>query len=153
MPRTLYFDLDGTVVVRDFGHVKPKLADGGFERAIRHAGFERLVCVANMCTIVTALLEIEPDTDGRGMILQLCQGAFQDETWFRRVTTLIPDGAHRARHIDFAGDWWWADDRPAKFLALEGLLPLLDQHRGHRLMVTDPDGDGSDLIEWFERIR
>ena len=128
------------------------LANGGFERAIRHAGFERLVCVANMCTIVTTLLEVDPDVDGRGMILQLCQGAIQDETWFRRVTSLIPDGSVRARHIDFTGDWWWVDDLPGRFLAKEGLLDLLEQHRGRRLMVADPDGDGSDIVEWLERV-
>ena len=151
MTRTLYFDLDGTVVVRSFGHVKPKLANGGFERAIRQAGFERLVCVANMCTIVTTLLEVDPDADGRGMILQLCQGAFQDETWFRRNTSLIPDGSVRARFIDFTGDWWWVDDRATRFLDSEEL-----RRRAHedpdRLMIPTPDGDGTDIIEWLAGV-
>ena len=152
MPRTLYFDLDGTVVHGDFGKVKPKLADGRLEAAIRQAGIERLVCVANICTIVTALIDMGRDADGHDMIFQLCQGAFRDEAWFRSSTALIPDGSHRARYIDFSGDWWWVDDRAQFFLDSEGLSPLAEQHRERRLMIPQPDGDGSDVIAWLESI-
>ena len=93
VPRTLYFDLDGTIIQGDFGHVKPRLADGRFEDAIRLSGFGRLVCVANMCTIVSTLIEMGRDVDGREMVFRLCQGAFRDETWFRSSITLIPAGS------------------------------------------------------------
>ena len=151
MPRTLYFDLDGTIVHADFGHVKPRLADGRFEASIRASGFERLVCVANMCTIVSTLAELGREVDGHDMIFRLCQGAFRDDHWFRSSTTLIPDGARRARYIDFGGDWWWVDDRALFFLELEGLAHHAD-HRGRRLMVPKPDGDGSDVLSWLESI-
>lgn len=152
MPRTLYFDLDGTIIHGDFGTVKPSLADGQLESAIRAAGFERLVCVANMCTIVTTLIEAGREVDGHEMILRLSQGAFRDEDWFRSSTTLIPDGSRRARYIDFSGDWWWVDDRALFFLDREGLAHHADQE-GRRLMVPQPDGDGSDIISWLEGTR
>ena len=153
MSRTLYFDLDGTVVHADFGHVKAGLADGRLEAAIRASGFERLVCVANLCTIVSTLVELGREVDGHDMIFRLCQGAFRDERWFRSSTTLIPDGSRRARYIDFGGDWWWVDDRALYFLEREGLAHHADDHRGRRLMVPDPGGDGSDVLAWLDGIR
>ena len=150
MSRTLYFDLDGTIVHGGFGTVKPRLADGRLEAAIRAAGFERLVCVANMCTIVSILIEAGREVDGHEMIFRLSQGAFRDKGWFRSSTTLIPDGSRRARYIDFNGDWWWVDDRALFFLDREGLTHYADQERGRRLMIPQPDGDGSDIISWLE---
>jgi hypothetical protein len=147
--RTLYFDLDGTIVHAAFGQVKPHLADGRLEGAIRAAGFERLVCVANMCTIVSTLIALGREVDGHDMVYRLCQGAFRDEAWFRSRTTLIPDGSRRARYIDFGGDWWWVDDRAMHFLEAEGLGSHADGNLGRRLMIPQPDGDGSDVMEWL----
>jgi hypothetical protein len=152
VPRTLYFDLDGTIVHGDFGHVKPKLADGALEKAIRRSGFDRLVCVANMCTIVSTLIESGRDVDGLEMIFKLSQGAFRDESWFRASTRLIPDGSRRARYIDFGGDWWWVDDRALFFLDREGLASHAAE-KGRRLMIPQPDGDGADMIAWLEAAR
>ena len=119
--RTLYFDLDGTLIHMGFGSVKPRLAGAAFERAVRAAGFERLVCVANAVSIVHALEELGREADGVGMIHRLTFGAVSDEAWFRRVTTLVPDPRHRARFIDRTIDWWWVDDLAARYLALEGM--------------------------------
>lgn len=151
MSRILYFDLDGTIVHGDLGHVKPELADGRLEDEIRRVGFERLVCVANVCTIITTLVEMGRDVDGQEMIFRLCQGAFRDEGWFRSSTVLIPDGSRRARYIDFSGDWWWMDDRAPYFLDREGMAPDPEE-RARRLMVPQPDGDGSDVIRWLKRV-
>jgi len=150
--KVLYFDLDGTIVRNEFGVVKPRLARGRLERGVRSAGFDRLVCVANVCTIVSALEELGREVDGPGVILELCPGAIEDETWFRAVVSLIPDGSHRARYIDFDGDWWWVDDRAPHFLEREGLAHLGHENQGRRLMVPSPDGDGADVLEWLEVV-
>jgi hypothetical protein len=152
MPRTLYFDLDGTVVQRGFGHVKPRLADGQLEDAVRAAGFERLVCVANMCTIVSTLLDMgRDDVDGPVWIFQLCQGAFRDLKWFHSMTTLIRDGTTRAQFIDFGGDWWWVDDRATYYLDSAELMRRAEGSPT-RVMIPTPEGDGADMIEWFDAI-
>jgi len=152
-PKTLYFDLDGTIVHADFGSVKPKLADGQLEDAIRAAGFECLVCVANVCSIVSSLVALGREVDGHDMILQLCQGAFRDQRWFRSSTMLIPDGSRRAHVIDFGGDWFWVDDCAASYLRRAGLAHHVDEHRGGRLLIPEPTGDGADIIAWLENIR
>jgi hypothetical protein len=134
MLRTLYFDLDGTIVHADFGHVKPRLAEGRLEAAIRASGFERLVCVANMCTIVSTLAELGHEVGGHDMIFRLCQGALRDDRWFRLSTTLIPDGSRRARYIDFGGDWWWVDDRVMARMCWRGLRASASEpHRSWQL--------------------
>jgi hypothetical protein len=151
-PKTLYFDLDGTIIHMGFGDVKLRLADGAFERAVRQAGFERLLCVANAVAIVHALEEIGQEVDGVEMIFRLALGAIGDLAWFRRVTTLVEDPRHRARFIDLAADWWWIDDSALHYLALEGMTDLFSAHRGGRILAPNPDGDGRDVIEWLERV-
>ena len=150
--KTLYFDLDGTLIHMGFGAVKPCLAKGGFERAVQAAGFERLVCVANAVAIVHALEEMGKQPDGFEMIFQLCLGAIGDGAWFRRVTTLVAEPRHRARFIDFAADWWWVDDLALRYLTLEGMPGLYAAHRGGRILAPDPNGDGRDVIEWLDGI-
>ena len=150
MPRTLYFDLDGTIIHGSTGRAKPGLADGRVEAAIRAAGFDRLVCVANFCTILSTLIEEGLEVDGHDMVFRLSQGAFRDLDWFRSLTTFIPDGSHRARYIDFNGDWWWVDDRARFFLEREGLSKHADQE-GRRLMIPEADGSGDDVVAWLGR--
>lgn len=150
--RVLYFDLDGTVIHSGFGSVKSALADGALERAIRSAGFGRLVCVANAVTIVHALEESGDEVDGLGMILQLTFGAFADEAWFRGVTTLVQEPRHRARHLDLSADWWWVDDLAQRYLTLEGMADRFDRHRGERIFAPDPEGDGQDVLDWLHGI-
>ena len=150
--RVLYFDLDGTLIHTGFGDVKPRLANGAFERAVRRAGFERLVCVANAVAIVHALEEMDRDPDGLGMIFQLTLGALADEAWFRSVTTLVTDPRHRARYLDLSADWWWIDDLAERYLALEGMSSVYASHRGGRILAPDPNGDGQDVLDWLERV-
>ncbi len=94
--RTLSFDIDGTLLRGSFGAPKALLAAGAFERAVRAAGFERLVCVGNVVAIVRTLERAQP-VDGQAMVLRVCQGVFEDEAWFRATTELVEDPAARAR--------------------------------------------------------
>ena len=151
-PKTLYFDLDGTLIHLGFGDVKPCLADAAFERAVRAAGFQSLVCVANAVAIVHALEEAGHEVDGIEMILRLSLGALRDEVWFRRVTVLVDDPRHRARFLDRARDWWYLDDLAPRYLGLEGMIDLYEAHRGGRILAPDSNGDGRDVLEWLERV-
>ena len=44
-------------------------------------------------------------------------------------------------------------DRAPFYLAQEGLAHHADEHRGRRLMIPQPEGDGSDILAWLEKIR
>jgi hypothetical protein len=46
--KTLYFDIDGTVLNIGFGQPKSTLANGQLEAAVREAGFQRIICVGNI---------------------------------------------------------------------------------------------------------
>ena len=148
--RTLYFDIDGTLLLGSFGQPKPALAGGAFERAVRAAGVERLVCVGNVVEIVRQLERWGrgPPVDGLGVVLRVCQGVFEDEAWFRASTTLVADPARRALAIDPTTDWWWCDDLAAKYCDACGVPGLL-QGAGGRILVPVPDGDGTDVLGWL----
>jgi len=147
--KTLYFDVDGTILLEDEGVVKPELAAGRFEAAVRAAGFERLVCVGNFGAIADAMGKLGLEYDALGVLYDLCDGAFRDEAWLRSVTTLIGDPRHRAEHIDYAGDWWYLDDLARAYLESSGRQGLYEEHAGRRLLAPDPQGDGGDVLEWL----
>lgn len=149
--RTLYFDIDGTLLLGSFGDPKPALAGGAFERAVRQAGVERLVCVGNVVHIVHALERLRP-TDGLGTVLRVCQGVFEDEAWFRAATTLCRDPARRAAEIDTGADWLWVDDLAATHCAEAGLADLYRVHVGGRILAPRPDDDGADVLAWLARL-
>lgn len=154
MPRTLFFDIDGTLLVGSFGRPKAALADGAFERAVRAAGVERLVCVGNVIGIVRQLEATRP-IDGQGMVLRLCQGAFEDEAWFRAVTTLVDDPRRRARAVAAreAEDWAWVDDQAERYCAEAALGDFFAAHVGGRIFVPTFEGDGTDVLAWLTRLR
>ncbi len=147
--RTLY--LDGTVVRGSFGDVKPQLAEGAFERAIRAAGFERLVCVGNAVSIIHLLAEAGHELDGHEMRLKLCGGAFANEAWFRTVARWVLDPRHRVRELDFEEDWYYVDDMAERYFALEGRHSDFTAHRGGRIWIPGPDDDGGDTVMWLRR--
>lgn len=150
--RTLYFDIDGTLLLGSFGDPKPALVDGAFERAVRRAGIERLVCVGNVVHIVRTLESSKRPIDGHATIFRTCQGVFQDERWFRSVTSLVLDPSERARHIELGGDWYWVDDLAERYCEHSQLTPLFEAHAGGRIFVPVPDGDGEDVLTWLGRL-
>lgn len=152
--RTLYFDIDGTLLLGSFGAPKPALAGGAFERLVRGAGFERLVCVGNVVQLVRTLERSQP-VDGLGMVLRVCQGVFEDEAWFRSVTTLIDDPAARARTVlaDGGADWRWIDDLAAHYCKEAGLAHAYREHAGARIFVPTSDGDGQDVAGWLAGLQ
>jgi len=147
--KTLYFDIDGTLL--DDNRPKPALAHGAFEKAVRQAGFQRLVCVSNVLSIAEFLAEMGKPPDRWQFVFDLCRGVFLDQAWFRQATTFVPDPNRRAQYIDFSGDWWYVDDMAASFLARGVEKEVFEVHRGERILVPTPYGDGSDILDWLKR--
>ena len=102
--KTLYFDIDGTVLLDNQQAVKPRLARGEFEAAVRRAGFERMVCVGNFCKIAALASEVNPDYPEYDVLMNLCRGAFLDADWVRQRTTFVEDAENRVAFIDLSGD-------------------------------------------------
>lgn len=148
--KILYFDIDGSIL-RD-SRPKPALADGEFESAVRDAGFERLVCVSNVITIIQFLESQGEAPNGHKMVFDICRGTIQNEVWFRSITTLASDPQHRARHIDLASDWWYLDDMAKWFLEQDGFDELFEENLGHRVFTPDESGDGNRVLEWLQTV-
>lgn|SRR5439155_965341 len=145
--KTLYFDINGTLALHY--ECKPALAGGVFERAVRQAGFERLVCMSNIQNTIKVLADMGQTTDTLGIIFDLCWGAFCDRMWFLDVTALVPDPEHRVRSVDFAADWWYLDDLAEEYLGREGMSKLFLQNQGGRILAPDPEGDGNEILDWL----
>lgn len=147
--RTLYFDIDGTVLVLDTGLPKPALAGGRLERAIRDAGFDELVCVGNFAGVIRVVWTVQPEYDGLGAILTLCAGVFQDGTWFRDRTRLVVDPRRRAAEVDLKEDWWYMDDQAESYFSIVNRGGVFRDHAGGRILCPDPTGDGEDVLAWL----
>ena len=151
--RRLYFDIDGTLLIEEKGIVKPHLADGAFEHAVRDAGFEQLVCVGNFVAALHAVNEVEPDHDGIGAIFNLCGSTFTDEAWFRSVCTLVNDPLDRAREIDLEANWWYLDDLAEYYCWKARREHVFKDHLNGRIMVPKAEGDGADILGWLQSLR
>ena len=149
--KTLYFDIDGTILLNDRNAVKSALAAGKFEGAVRSAGFLRLVCVGNFAAIASAVRELGVEYDELGVLFALCGGAFQDEAWLRSRTILVTDPGNRADHIDYSGDWWYVDDLAEQYMQNAGRDDLFGENLGKRICAPEPLGDGHDLLKWLRK--
>jgi hypothetical protein len=152
MVKTLYFDIDGTLLGLESGEVKPALLGGRFEQEVRKAAFNKVVCVGSVVNVIRSLEELGQDSDGMSLVLTLCNGAFSGERWFRESVQLVADPDERVSHIDFSGDWWYVDDLAAYYFEKAGLADVFEENEGCRIFVPDPDGDGSDVLEWLSQI-
>jgi hypothetical protein len=152
MVKTLYFDIDGTLLGLESGRVKPALVGGEFEQKVRGAGFDDLVCVGSVINVIRAVGQLDRNSDGMSILLNLCSGAFSGERWFRDSVRLVDDPEQRVRHIDFSGDWWYVDDLAAHYFGKAGLGDIFEKNLGIRVFVPDPDGDGNDVLGWLNQI-
>ena len=150
--RTLYFDLSGTLVDIGTGTSKAALTAGRFGDAVRRAGFGSIVCVGTMAGIIRQRAASRPEYYAAGVILRLCPDVFRDEEWFRQALGLVHDPARRGAEILLDSDWWYVDDQADAYLARVGREHVLRAERGRRICVPEPDGDGTDILEWLGSI-
>lgn len=150
--KTLYFDVDGTVLLADQDEAKSCLANGRFEAAIRRAEFSNLVCVGNFATIAHLMRDLEIEYDELGVLFGICRGAFSDEEWFRSVTTLVANPEQRTTQIDFSGNWWYVDDLADEYFKAAGQAEILSAHLGSRIFIPNPTGDGQNVLDWLNTV-
>jgi hypothetical protein len=150
--RTLYFDIDGTLILEEKNEPKSKLADGHFEVAVRRASFDRLICVGNFSRVVHLVKEIRSEYDAVGALLGICRGVFSDERWFRSVTSFVADPAKRFEHVDLTCDWWYVDDLAAEYVREASKEELFMTELGRRIFMPSPTGDGQDVLNWLGKI-
>jgi hypothetical protein len=145
--KTLYFDINGTLT---FEYTcKPALAHGAFEREVRSAGFERLVCVSSFQKNIEFLEQMGEKPDALAIIFDACFGAFADLARFRKVTTITADANHRGRSIDLSGDWWYIDDQAERYLADDNLDHIFESELNRRVFMPRSNSDGSDVLHWL----
>ena len=145
--RILYFDINRTIT---FEYTcKPALAGGALEKAVREAGFERLVCVSNVENIIRLVSDLGQQPDSLEIIFRMCWGAFSDLKWFRQVTITVPGSERRASYIDFSGDWWYLDDRAREYFEREGLADAYAANIGGRILAPEAESDGSEILAWL----
>ena len=149
--KILYFDISGTLV-DERGRAKPALADGAFERAVRAAGVERLVCVSSLLTIVEARRMAGQDIDVHEFILGQCDGVFDDPAWFRSAVEMGAVPRRRVEAIDESLDWYYVDDYAREYLEHAGRYDLSRDEIGRRVLVTPGDSDGRDVLEWVTGV-
>ena len=65
---------------------------------------------------------------------------------------LIRNPERRVQSIDFSNDWWFVDNEAKYYFEREGLLDEFGEHIGHRVCMPSDDGDGVDIVEWFDRL-
>jgi hypothetical protein len=157
--RTFYFDIDGTILREDTATAKPALAAGRFERLVRSARFDGIVCVGNMVAVLQQLEQLEQlgelgleELDRSRVVFDYCDGAFADFAWFRRAVSFVEDPHRRVRYIARDQDWWYVDDLAPYYFDLEGKRGVLERERGRRVFVPRPNGDGRGLAEWLEEV-
>ena len=147
MIKTLYFDINGTIV-HDY-QCKRALSGGAFECAVRRAGLQRLVCMSNIQSTIKFLAELDKQPDSLGIIFDMCWGAFRDANWFRQVTELVPEANHRGLYIDVAAHWWYVDDLAKEYLEKEGLAKVFEANVGGRILIPSSRSNGDEILWWL----
>jgi len=146
--RVLYFDIDGTLLPDRGGFPKQRLAAGAFEAAARSRSFDRLVCVGSVVDVLGATRPADP----LRTVFEVCKGTFTDEDWFRQHVKLLRDTGSRAAQVDLEQDWWFVDDLAEHYFTAAGRGAVFERERGRRIMVPDPEDDGSSTLVWLRQI-
>jgi hypothetical protein len=150
--KSLYFDIDGTILDGSTKAVKKNLQNGQLELKIKEGNFEKIVCVGNVNDIFQGLEDMGQHVDNIEIVYTLCFDAFTDFDWFVSSICCLKPPDQRIKQIDFSGDWWYLDDQADKYLKKSGKNEILKQHKGKRILIPNPGGDGHDIISWLESI-
>lgn len=150
--KSLYFDIDGTILDKSTKAVKKNLQNGQLELKIREANFDEILCVGNVNDIFQGLEDMGQQVDGVEIVYTLCFDAFTDFDWFGSNVYCTKNPDQRIKQIDFSGDWWYMDDLADRYLGNGGKNEILKQQKGNRILIPSPSGDGQDIITWLETI-
>ena len=155
MKRILYFDIDGTI--NDYNdRVKPRLANGVLQRALEQSGFDELVCVSGWATMFLDAQRFHPIPNRSADLVErirlVVEDAFPDESLFRQRCTLKFENDNRALHIETNADWYFIDDWAQEFFEKDFGAEAYSSWHGTRILQCDPFGDGTDVLEFIQRL-
>jgi hypothetical protein len=150
--KLLYFDIDGTILDGSTKAVKSKLQNGQLELKIREANFSKIYCVGNVNDIFNGLEEMGQHVDSVEIIYTLCFDAFVDFDWFMNNVYCTKDPNQRINEIQFKEDWWYMDVFAERYLSKCDAKSTLKEHRGNRILIPESQGDGQDIINWFQKM-
>jgi hypothetical protein len=148
--RLLYFDIDGTILDKSSKAVKKNLQDGQLELKIREANFDKIYCVGNVNDIFQGLDKMGQHVDSVEIVYTLCFDAFTDFDWFMNYVCCTKNPDQRIKQIQFSEDWWYMDEMAGHYLKKGGKSEILKRQQGNRILIPKPNGDGEDIINWFE---
>ena len=163
MTRILYWDIDGTIIDQSIDEaVKPALADGELQSRIEAAGFDRTVCISGRATMARDAL-FRPYEIAKGMspeqerlclrsVWEIVRDAFPSFERFSQLTRLRYENDNRGEAIDLTADWYYVDDLADHFFVNAYGTSSFEEHLGARILMCDPEGDGSDIIDWLRDI-
>ena len=155
IPRVLYWDIDGTILNYVPEETKPLLAGGTFQQLLDRKGFDQLICVSGWTSLVldcSSVRGVLSDFEQKEAIREYVQEAFPDCESFHAKVILAADNDDRGRNIDLRLDWWYVDDWAQEFFEKEHGRELYACFAGRRILMCDPNSDGSDIVEWIEGI-
>ena len=150
--KLLYFDIDKTILDGSTKAVKKNLQNGQLEIKIREIKFDKIFCVGDVNNIFNGLEEMGQHVDSVEIIYTLCFDAFVDFEWFMNNVYCTKDPEKRIKQIQFTEDWWYMDSLAEKYLKKSGKNEILNKQEGKRILIPRPEGDGQDILNWFDNI-
>lgn len=148
--KIFYFDIDGTVLEGDTGRCKQALASGALERAVKACGFDQVICVGNLCYIISSLEEMGERVEPMRMVFEICGGAFADLRWMEQNLQLMKNPTARGSYMDFQSSFYYVDDLAEYYLRMAGLSNVFEMHAGKRILVPEPNSTGTEILSWLD---
>ena len=150
MERVLYFDIDGTLLDYE-DRPKTALLGGRLQRALIQAGFTKLVCVSGWSDLfASAVLKLSPEQTRQAVCKLLSD--LLDPDFLKDRLGLIQDTDNRCRAIDVNSDFYYIDDCADEYITKEFGAEYYKAHCPQRILQVDPYADGSDILEWLQRL-
>jgi len=150
--KLLYFDIDGTILDGSTKAVKSNLQNGQLELKIRENHFDKIYCIGNVNDIFKGLEKMGQHIDSVEIIYTLCFDAFTDFNWFMNNVCCTQNPDLRIKQIQFMQDWWYMDVLAKRYFNSGETKKTLKEHLGTRILIPEPNGDGKDIINWFDTI-
>ena len=150
--KTLYFDIDGTILDASTKAVKKNLQNGQLELKIKERNFDDIFCLGNVNEIFKGLDDMGQHVESVEILYTLCFDAFTDFDWFTKSINCLKTPGKQFRQIEFIGNWWYMDDQAVNFLRKCGKSEILKQESAKRILIPNPDSDGNEIISWLENI-
>ncbi len=150
MKKILYFDIDGVLLDYD-EQPKLQLLNNKLEVILKQKDF-KLVCVSGWTDIFNCISFNKSSELQKEAIYNMLLPIFSDKTWFIENLDLVYETDQRTRYFDFNQDWFYIDDWADKFFQDEYGIKFYKQLINSRILLVDPYGDGSDILNFLSNV-